>query len=84
MGFGDIVRGGYHVGCCELLSTIQERVKPKIHVFGHIHEDPGIFSDGHTTFINASTCNLQYQPKNPPIIFDIDLPEGITKTEIWK
>lgn len=38
MGFGDIINGGYHVGCCELLSTIRERVKPKYHIFGHIHE----------------------------------------------
>jgi len=35
LGFGDIVQGGYHVGCCELLSTITERVKPKYHIFGH-------------------------------------------------
>lgn len=48
MGFGDIVRGGYHVGCCELFSTIRERVKPKIHVFGHIHE-------GNYNIINFST-----------------------------
>lgn len=26
------------VGCMELLNTVQRRVKPKLHVFGHIHE----------------------------------------------
>ena len=25
-------------GCVELYTTITERVKPKLHVFGHIHE----------------------------------------------
>ena len=26
------------VGCVELMNTVQLRVKPKYHVFGHIHE----------------------------------------------
>ena len=25
-------------GCVDLLQTVQNRVKPKYHVFGHIHE----------------------------------------------
>ena len=28
----------YSAGCVDLLHTIQTRVKPKYHVFGHIHE----------------------------------------------
>ena len=31
----------------------------------------GVSTDGHTMFINCSTCNLAYQPLNPPIIFDL-------------
>ena len=31
----------------------------------------GLSSDGLTTFINCSTCNLSYSPVNPPVIFDI-------------
>jgi hypothetical protein len=27
-----------HVGCVDLLDTVQKRVKPKYHIFGHIHE----------------------------------------------
>ena len=79
LGFGDVVKGGQRAGCCELLSTVQDRVKPKYHIFGHIHEDYGILTDGTTIFINASTCSLQYIPNNPPIIFDLDLPEGVSK-----
>lgn len=26
------------VGCVELLNTVQRRVQPRLHVFGHIHE----------------------------------------------
>jgi len=27
-----------HVGCVDLLNAVQLRVKPKYHIFGHIHE----------------------------------------------
>ena len=39
----------------------------------------GITSDGYTSYINASTCTFRYKPTNPPVVFDIDLPQGVTK-----
>ena len=38
LGYGDKCCSGQRAGCAELLSTVQLRVKPKLHVFGHIHE----------------------------------------------
>lgn len=38
VGHGDLCCTGVRAGCVELLSTVQNRVKPKYHVFGHIHE----------------------------------------------
>lgn len=38
IGHGDLCRSGLRAGCVELLSTVQNRVKPEYHVFGHIHE----------------------------------------------
>ncbi|KAF6209834.1 hypothetical protein GE061_015586 [Apolygus lucorum] len=76
IGHGDLARSGVRAGCVELLSVVQKRVKPKYHVFGHIHEGYGITTDGSTIFVNASTCNVSYQPVNPPIVFDMVLPEG--------
>lgn len=38
IGHGDLVCSGIRAGCVELLSTVQQRVKPRYHVFGHIHE----------------------------------------------
>ena len=64
-GFGDKTQGGQNVGCADLLKAVQN-IKPKYHVFGHIHEDVGIFKNDHTTFINASVLNLAYQLVNPP------------------
>jgi Icc-related predicted phosphoesterase len=69
---GDLTNSQQHVGCLELLNTIQQRVKPKYHIFGHVHESHGIWSDTRTIFINASICNSKYKPIQAPIIFDIN------------
>lgn len=69
-GHGDITKYKHHVGCLDLLSVV-EIVKPKFHIFGHIHEDYGITTDNEVVFINASSCNLRYSPVNSPVIFEI-------------
>lgn len=79
VGYGDLCCSGVRAGCVELLTTVQQRVKPKYHVFGHIHEGYGITSDGKIIFVNASTCDINYLPNNPPIVFDIALPNGQVK-----
>lgn len=70
IGFNDLCYSGVRAGCVELLSTIQKRVKPIYNIFGHIHESYGLSSDGKVIYINASTCNIEYLPNNPPIVFD--------------
>lgn len=82
VGHGDLTGGNNNAGCVELLNTVQKRVKPKFHVFGHIHEGYGVTSDGYTTFINASTCTRRYLPTNAPIVFDFIIPEGHSKEEL--
>jgi len=62
-------------GCTELLYTIQQRVKPMMHVFGHIHEAFGLWTDDVTTYVNASTCTLRYKATNPPIVIDLIPPQ---------
>ncbi|XKL69228.1 hypothetical protein PGB90_006997 [Kerria lacca] len=81
LGFGDLCCTGVRAGCTELLTTVQKRVMPKYHIFGHVHEGYGVFSDGKIIFINASTCNINYLPVNPPIVFDIPLRPGKIKTD---
>jgi hypothetical protein len=44
----------------------------------------GVTSDGHTTYINASTCTLRYKPDHEPIVFDFPIPEGHVKDELLK
>jgi Icc-related predicted phosphoesterase len=58
-GFGDRVSRGERVGCERLLAHL-ERVKPRVHLFGHIHEDRGEWQLGPTRVINCtvSECEL--------------------------
>lgn len=79
LGHGDLVCSGVRAGCAELLSTVQQRVKPKYHIFGHIHEGYGVTSDGKIIYINASTCDISYIPNNLPIVFDMPLLQGFEK-----
>lgn len=69
-GILDRVHGGEHVGCEHLLEAVA-RVQPKVHVFGHIHSDPGMFKAEKTVFVNAATCNEKYYPVNPPIVVEV-------------
>jgi len=71
IGRGDLCRTGNRAGCVNLLHQVQNRVQPRIHLFGHIHEDYGITTDGTTLFVNASSCTLNYTPDNPAIVIDL-------------
>jgi len=60
-----------NVGCEELIKRVQE-IKPKICVFGHIHEGHGYVFDGTTHYINAATLNGRYDFRNNPVTVDWD------------
>jgi Icc-related predicted phosphoesterase len=65
----DRTTGGVLTGCEDLRAKIEE-IKPKYHVFGHIHEAYGMKQVGDTTFINASVLDEQYRMANAPIVLD--------------
>lgn len=69
-GFLDECKRDNRVGCEELLSAV-DRIQPKLHVFGHIHEGYGRAKRGKTTLINASVCDKRYRPVNPPVVFNL-------------
>jgi 3',5'-cyclic AMP phosphodiesterase CpdA len=57
---------------CELLAERIERLKPKIHVCGHIHSGYGYeFKDG-THFFNAAILDESYEYTQKPMTFDWD------------
>lgn len=62
-------RRGMHLGC-ELLTQRVQKVKPKIHVCGHIHTGRGIYEKDGTLYINAAVLNEQYHYAHKPITID--------------
>jgi Icc-related predicted phosphoesterase len=75
-GILDKTEEGKFAGCEELKKAVRERVKPKIHCFGHIHEEGGggksIEIDS-TTFVNASVVDARYRHVNKAV--SIKLPK---------
>jgi len=57
---------------CALLRERVDVVKPKIHVFGHIHGSYGYKFLNGTHFFNASILNEEYKYTNKPVTFDWD------------
>jgi Icc-related predicted phosphoesterase len=65
--FGVLDRSGWgeHLGCRALLRRV-EGVRPRLHVFGHIHSDHGQAVRGRTRFVNATICDGERIPSNLP------------------
>lgn len=66
-GFGDRTTITSRAGCADLRARVAE-IQPRLHVFGHIHQDGGIWQDGATTFANVTT----WECERGPTVFDID------------
>lgn len=56
---------------CEDLRKRVEQIRPRLHVFGHIHRGYGQTERFDVQFANASSCDESYEPVNPPIVFDL-------------
>lgn len=68
--YADGTPNGQLVGCEELLNVIK-RVKPQVHIFGHIHCGYGEKHLDGTSYYNASICGESYTIDNDPHIIDI-------------
>lgn len=68
-GILDVVYGD-HVGCEDLAKALQ-RIRPKLHVFGHIHQGYGTLDRDGTIYVNASLRNEKYWLVNEPIVVDL-------------
>jgi len=58
-------------GSPSLYKEVVERIKPKVSLFGHIHEGYGIKVIDNIIFINASNLDGDYMCVNPPILIEI-------------
>lgn len=67
-GIGDRTSTAKREGCEDLLARVTE-VKPRLHLFGHIHEDGGAWQVGPTWFANVTT----WECERAPSVFDLDV-----------
>ncbi len=58
-------------GCLELRDAIQ-RVRPRLHVFGHVHSGYGTLRTKHTYHINAALFDEVGSVERKPIVVDLD------------
>lgn len=70
-GVLDCTSRGVRVGCEELAQRVAQ-IRPKIHLFGHIHEGYGQQELDGVHYCNASICDLGMRPNNRPIVVDWD------------
>jgi len=75
-GIRDFTPANLQVGCEILRFHVENRIKPSIHVFGHIHQAYGAVQQDETMYVNASICTERYIPSNKPIIIDITEENG--------
>ena len=69
-GVLDLSSALMQLGCQDLLIKVQE-IKPKYHIFGHVHAGYGMIKKDGVTFINAANYNSRQGLVNPPVVFEI-------------
>jgi len=70
-------KGLVQAGCGALRRHVEQRIQPRIHAFGHMHDERGIsnygiYTRGGTQFINCSVYDLRGRFKNPGFVLDLE------------
>lgn len=66
-GIGDHTMFANRNGCADLLAAVR-RVKPALHMFGHIHQDGGLWLRDEVHFANVTT----WECERAPTVVEID------------
>jgi calcineurin-like phosphoesterase family protein len=61
----------YHAGCPQLLAAMQ-RVKPRLHVFGHAHGCFGMMDTPETLFANVALLGSDGSLSNPAVVLQMN------------
>jgi Icc-related predicted phosphoesterase len=72
-GILDLPRAGSpHLGC-PLLREELARIRPRLHIFGHVHASHGQHEDDTTRYINASVVGgLDFAISHAPVVIHLD------------
>lgn len=69
-GIMDASGSGEHAGCEDLRRRVVG-LKPRLHVFGHMHPSHGVLEQDGTIFVNASISGDEgYKPDYLPVVID--------------
>lgn len=68
-GILDTTSRGERVGCEALADRIR-LVRPRLNIFGHIHESYGFVERDGLFYLNVASLDQKYKPVNPPVLFD--------------
>lgn len=60
LGTGDMLSTGQRCGCPHLAKMVAEVLRPRMHFFGHVHSEPGVWRKGGTLYCNASSVSDLY------------------------
>jgi Icc-related predicted phosphoesterase len=60
----------HHAGCPQLLEAVT-RLRPKLHVFGHVHGAHGMVSTDNTLFLNAALLGPEGDLSASPIVLQM-------------
>jgi predicted phosphohydrolase len=66
-GIGDRSPVGGRGGCADLMRRVAI-VRPRLHLFGHIHQDGGLWREAGIAFVNVTT----WEGERAPTVIDID------------
>lgn len=75
-GLGDQSGIGDRAGCAALRARVQE-VRPRLHLFGHIHQDGGLWREAGTVYANVTT----WECERPATVLDLDA-RGVTPVSV--
>jgi Icc-related predicted phosphoesterase len=69
----DMADNSYAVGPrgCPILAEAVAKIKPKYHIFGHIHEGYGSIEKNGTNFMNVASLKRDYCRTNPAVVIEV-------------
>jgi len=67
------------IGSASLTRHVMERIQPRIHAFGHLHDQTGIknfgsITKGKTQFINCACCNMSGEIASHGMVVEVTAP----------
>jgi predicted phosphodiesterase len=60
-----------HFGSTSLFDFVVGELRPKVHIFGHVHEGHGSRTFDGVEFYNVSICDRSYEMVNPVTVIEI-------------